>query len=251
MIDLKDKVVLVTGGARDIGRAVSLTMAECGAHVSVNWFDDAAQGEATVAAIRKLGRKAVAVCADVTREEEVQELVARTREALGGTIDVLVNVVGGLVGRKRVDEMDMKFWNTVMDVNMKSTFLTTRAVLPHMPEGGAIINFASQAGHDGGGAGAVLYAATKGGVMSFTRGMAKELGARRIRVNCVAPGMIATSFHDTFTKTEVRQKVAAATPLGREGRAEEVARVVAFLASEASSFINGACIDVNGGAYLG
>jgi len=120
-------------------------------------------------------------------------------------------------------------------------------VLPHMPRGSSIVNFASLAGRDGGGPGSIAYATAKGGVMTFTRGLAKELGARGIRVNAVCPGMINTTFHNTFTKPEVRQKVAAATPLGREGEACEVADLVAYLASEQASFLNGANIDVNGG----
>jgi 3-oxoacyl-[acyl-carrier protein] reductase len=119
-----------------------------------------------------------------------------------------------------------------------------------MAEGGAIVNFASQAARDGGGPGAIAYSSAKGGVMTFTRGLAKELGPRKIRVNSISPGMINTTFHNTFTKPEVRQRVAAATPLGREGEAPEVAALVAFLVSDSSSFINGDSIDINGGTYF-
>ena len=119
-----------------------------------------------------------------------------------------------------------------------------------MADGGAIVNFSSQAGRDGGGPGAIAYATAKGGVLTFTRGLAKELGPRKIRVNCVSPGMINTTFHNTFTKPEVRQRVAASTPLGREGDANEVADLVAYLASENASFINGASVDINGGIYF-
>src|ERR1700692_622580 len=116
-----------------------------------------------------------------------------------------------------------------------------------MTDGGAIINVSSQAGRDGGGPGGIAYGASKGALMSMTRGRAKELGSRRIRVNAVCPGMIATKFHDEFTKPEVRQRVAGMTPLGREGRAEEVADLVAYLASQQASFVNGTCVDINGG----
>ncbi len=155
-----------------------------------------------------------------------------------------------LMGRKLLPDLDEAFWDAVMDVNLKSVYLATRAVLPHMTEGGAIVNFASQAARDGGGFGALAYSAAKGGVLTLTRGLAKELGPKGIRVNCVSPGMINTTFHDTFTKAEVRSNVAAATPLRREGRADEVGDLVLYLASNASSFINGESVEINGGTYF-
>jgi len=119
-----------------------------------------------------------------------------------------------------------------------------------MSAGSSIVNFASQAGRDGGGPGAAAYASSKAAVMTFTRALAKELGPSGIRANCVCPGMISTTFHDTFTKDEVRAKVAAGTPLRREGQAKEVANLVAYLASSESSFITGASLDINGGMYF-
>ena len=126
----------------------------------------------------------------------------------------------------------------------------TKAVVPLMTEGAAIINIASQAGRDGGGPGASAYATSKGAVMTFTRAMAKELGPRNIRVNSLCPGMISTLFHDTFTKDVVRSNVAQATPLKREGGPDEVADVVAYLASSEASFLTGVNLDVNGGLLL-
>lgn len=119
-----------------------------------------------------------------------------------------------------------------------------------MPAGGSIINFSSQAARDGGGPGATAYATGKGAVSTFTRGLAKELGPKGIRVNAVCPGMIATTFHDTFTKSEVRTNVAGATPLRRQGASGEVGNLVTYLASEESSFITGANIDINGGLFF-
>lgn len=250
MAEFSNMVALVTGGARDIGRAVSTLLASRGAAVAVNYFDNPDDARATVAAITAAGGKAAAIRADVTRAAEVAGLVAETRAAFGPAIHVLVNVAGGLMGRKKMEEMDEAFWNAVVAVNLTSVFLVTKEVLPHMPEGGTIVNFASQAARDGGGMGAIAYSSAKGGVLTFTRGLAKELGPRKIRVNCVSPGMINTTFHNTFTKPEVRQKVAAATPLNREGEAAEVAELVAYLASARSSFVNGAAVDVNGGTYF-
>ena len=250
MIDYKDKVALVTGGARDIGRAVSVLLARRGAAVAVNYFDNEEQAIQTVAAITAAGGRAKAIQADVSDPAQVARLVGETRAAFGGTIDVLVNVAGGLVGRKKMEEMDLAFWDFVVGLNLTSVFLVCKEVLPHMPDGGAIVNFTSQAARDGGGPGAIAYAAAKAGVLTFTRGLAKELGPRKIRVNAVSPGMINTTFHNTFTKAEVRQRVAGMTPLGREGEAHEVADLVAYLASGNASFVNGESVEINGGIFF-
>lgn len=250
MNTLEGKVAIVAGGARDIGRAVSEGLAARGAMVAVNYFNNPAEGEATVAAIEAAGGTAIAVGGDMTKRSDVGNLVSQTREAYGESIHILVNVVGGLVARKSLLEMDEDFFEGVMTLNMTSTFMTSKAVVPHMGEGSSIVNFASQAGRDGGGPGASAYASSKGAVMTFTRGMAKELGPSGIRVNCVCPGMISTTFHDTFTKDEVRANVAAGTPLRREGVATEVADLAIYLASSESSFITGASIDINGGMFF-
>ena len=217
MNDLVSKVALVTGGGRDIGRAVSLRLSELGASVAVNYHASRDGAEQTVREITERGGCALAVRASVTDAGDIDRLVETTCKAFGGKIDILCNVAGGLVARKTIAEMDEAFWDAVMAVNLKSVFLVTKAVLPHMPDGGAIVNFASQAARDGGGPGASAYGTAKAGVLNFTRALAKELAPRRIRVNAVSPGMIATKFHDTFTKPEVRQRVAGMTPLGREG----------------------------------
>ena len=133
-----------------------------------------------------------------------------------------------------------------MDLNVTSLFHVANAAIPHMPEGSSIISFASQAGRDSGGPGAIAYAASKGAVMTMTRGMAKELGPK-IRVNSICPGMIDTDFHNTFTKDEVRKNVANATPVKREGSPDDVANLVSFLATDQSSFMTGNCVDINGG----
>lgn len=183
---------------------------------------------------------------DMTSQSDVDALVERTRSELGGTIDVLVHVTGGLVARKTFAEMDAAHWNAVMDLNVTSLFYLAKAATPHMPEGSSIITFASQAGRDGGGPGAVAYAASKGAVMTMTRGMAKEFGPG-IRVNSICPGMIDTDFHNIFTKDEVRKVVANAAPLKREGLPVDVANLTAFLATDQSAFMTGACVDINGG----
>lgn len=244
---LKGKVAVVTGGARDIGRAVSIKLAQEGAKVVVNYFEDENDANETVKIIQGNGGEAISVYADATNEEDISNLVNKTKEKFGGKVDVLVNVAGGLFGRKSITEIDDRFYNLLMDVNFKSVYLVTKAFKPLMDKGGSIVNFSSQAARDGGGPGASLYAAAKGAVMTFTRSLAKEFGPEGIRVNSICPGMIATKFHDDFTKNEVREKVANGTPLRREGQASEVADLVGYLASEESSFITGNNIDINGG----
>ncbi len=244
---LKGKVAVVTGGARDIGRAVCVKLAKEGAKVVVNYFDSDADKDHTLAAIKEVGGEAIAVYGDVTKQEDIDNMVAKTKEAFGDRVDILVNVAGGLFARKTIEEIDEKFYNLVMDVNFKGTVFVTQAFKPLMTEGSSIVNFASQAGRDGGGPGASIYAASKGAVSTFTRALAKELGPQGIRVNALNPGMIATKFHDDFTKDQVRQNVANATPLRREGRAEEVADLVAYLANCESSFLTGNNVDINGG----
>ena len=247
---MKGKVAIVTGGARDIGRQVSLKLAAAGAKVCVNYFGDKSLADETIQLIKEAGGEAIAVYGDMTKAADVKNVVSACVTAFGNTIHVLVNVAGGLMGRKVLADMEEEFWDAVMNVNLKSVYLVTKEVAPHMTEGGAIVNFASQAARDGGGFGAIAYSTAKGGVLTLTRGLAKELGPKGIRVNCVSPGMINTTFHNTFTKPEVRTNVAVATPLRREGKAEEVGDLVLYLASDASSFINGSSVEINGGTYF-
>ena len=249
-IDLSGRVALVTGGGRDIGRAICLGLGEAGATVIVNYRASRDAAEDTVAAVNNAGGSAIAVQADVTRPQEVKRLIEEGVGQCGGKLDILVNNAGGLLARKRLDEMDESFWDAVMDVNLKSVFLVTQTALPHMQEGGSIVNVGSLAARDGGGGGSVAYATAKGGVLTMTRGIAKELAGRGIRVNCVSPGLINTTFHDTFTPDAVRKMVAGKTAVGREGESEDVASVVVFLASDSAAYINGESVEINGGLYF-
>jgi 3-oxoacyl-[acyl-carrier protein] reductase len=244
---LKDKVAIVTGGGRDIGKSVSLQLAAEGARVAVNYRSDAEAAQATVAEIEAVGGTAILVQADVTRPEDVSRLVAETVAAFGQRVDVLVNVAGGMVARKTLADMDEAFFDQVMELNLKSAFLVTKAVLPHLGEGSAIVNLSSLAGRDGGGPGAAIYATAKGALMTFTRSLAKELGPQGIRVNALCPGLIGTSFHYIFSRPEGSRAVAGNTPLRREGHPDEVASAVVFLASNDASFLTGVNMDINGG----
>lgn len=250
MTGLKGKVAIVTGGTRDIGRSCSIKLAEAGAKIVANYYNNKAAGEETVAAIEKIGGQAILVKGDMTLKADVDNLVAETRKAFGDNIDVLVNNVGGLVARKTLSEMDEDFLNSVMSLNLNSTFLATQAVVPYMPHGSAIVNLASLAGRDGGGGGASAYSASKAAVMTFTRSMAKELGPQGIRVNALCPGMIDTTFHDKFTPDAVRKNVEASVPLRRQGHPDDCADTVVYLASDAASYITGANLDINGGMFF-
>ncbi len=244
---LEGKIAVVTGGSRDIGRAISIKLAQEGAQVVINYYSSEAGANETVDEINSLGQKAIAVKADVSNLNDIAHLKAKTIEAFGNRIDILVNNAGGLFARKTLQEFDESFYNQVINVNFKSAVFVTQAFEPLMSEGASIINLSSQAARDGGGAGSALYSSSKGAVSTFTRAMAKELGPKGIRVNALCPGLIGTKFHDDFTKDEVRIRVAGSTPLRREGTAKEVADLVAYLASDESSFITGNNIDINGG----
>ncbi|AOM75751.1 SDR family NAD(P)-dependent oxidoreductase [Pedobacter steynii] len=244
---LKNKVAIVTGGSRDIGRAVSLQLAQEGAKVVINYLSNLANAEETLNLIKENGGEAIIVKGDVTKSAEVTQLIEQARAAFGEEIHILVNVAGGMVARKPTAELGEDFWDAVMDLNLKSVFLVSKATIPYMGSGASIINLSSLAGRDGGGPGASAYATAKGGVTTYTRALAKELGPKNIRVNAVLPGMIATTFHDTFSKPEVRVNVANATLLKREGQASEVADLIVYLASDQASYITGTNIDINGG----
>lgn len=247
---VQGKIAIVTGGARDLGRAISVKLAAEGAKVCVNYFDNEQDAKDTLDIISKAGGEAIMVQGDMTKAADVQHLVGETIKAFGEQIDILVNVVGGIVGRKTITEQDEKWYDFLMDVNMRSCWLCTREVVPHMANGGSIVNFSSLAARDGGGPGASMYATAKAAVMTFTRAMAKELGPQNIRCNALCPGTIATSFHDRFNTPENRERMRQGYPLRREGTAQEVADLVCFLASSESSYLTGTNIDINGGSFF-
>ena len=234
---LENRVIIVTGGARDIGKAISIKLASEGAKVAINYFGSEQGAKDTLSEIEAAGGQALILQGDMTKQDDVAALVEKAQATFDSKeIHGLVNVAGGLLARKTIDEMDLEHFNKVIQLNLNSTFLTTKAISPLMKEGASIVNIASQAGRDGGGPGSSAYACSKGAVITFTRSMAKELGPKGIRVNSLCPGMISTLFHDTFTNDQVRTNVAGATPLRREGSSDEVADAVSYLCSDESSF---------------
>ena len=247
---LKGKVAVVTGGSRDIGRAISIKLAAEGAKVCINYCHNEAKAQETLEAVRSTGGEAILVKADVSRAEDVKRMFEEAAKAFGGQIDILVNNAGGIVGRKGIEEQDEEWYQKLMDLNFKSCWLCTRDVLSYMKNGGSIVNISSQAARDGGGPGSSIYACGKAAMLCHTRAMAKELGPRGIRVNAVCPGMINTYFHDTFTAPESREALHRSAPLRREGEAAEVANLVSFLASDASAYITGNGVDINGGCLF-
>ena len=247
---VQGKVAIVTGGARDLGRAISVKLAAEGAKVCVNYFDNEDDAKETLDIITNAGGEAIIVQGDMTKADDVKRLVGETVKAFGEKIDILVNVVGGIVGRKKITEQDEKWYDFLMDVNMRSCWLCTREVVPYMGDGASIVNFSSLAARDGGGPGASMYATAKAAVMTFTRAMAKELGPQGIRCNALCPGTIATSFHDRFNTPENRERMKQGYPLRREGTAQEVADLVCYLASSESSYLTGKNIDINGGSFF-
>jgi 3-oxoacyl-[acyl-carrier protein] reductase len=246
---LSGKSVLITGGASGIGQGVALALAGEGANVAITYAtSDPAE---TVAKLKALGVKTLALPADLRLEKDCDGVVKETLAAFGD-LDILVANTGGLLKRSRVVETSLELWNEALAINLTSTFLCCRAALRHMEpkKKGNIILMSSLAAHDGGGPGASHYAATKGAVLTYTRALAKEVGPSGIRVNGLAPGLIATRFHDTFSTAEGRKATAERTPLRREGTPQDVAGAALFLASDDSSFLTGETIEVNGGLGL-
>jgi len=248
---LKGEVVLITGASSGIGRATAEAMAREGARVGVNYHRNQKGAEQAVETITKAGGEAVAIRADVTRAEEVHALVEAIRKRWG-RIDILVNNAGDLLARHTLADMTEEYWDAIMDLNLKSVFLMVKAVWEEMAarKRGCIVNLTSIAGRNGGGLGAAAYAAAKGGLLTYTKGLAKELAPHGIRVNGMAPGVIATPYHERYSSPELMQKFVATIPLGRAGTSEEVADAIVFLASPAARYITGETLEVNGGMLM-
>jgi len=249
--DLTGKVALITGASSGIGRATAEMLAANGARVAINFHRNEAGAEAARAEIVRKGGNAITVQADVTRSNEVQSLVDRTVNELG-PIDILVNNAGSLVERLRILELTEERWDEVIDLNLKSAFLCSRAVAASMMERktGAIINVSSIAGRNGGALGSIHYSTAKGGVITFTKGLAKELGPFGVRVNAISPGVIDTPYHEQFSTSDMMKTYVGMIPLGRVGTPCEVAKVVCFLASDAASYLAGETIEINGGMFM-
>lgn len=245
------KVMLVTGASRGIGAAIALAAGKAGYAVAVNYASSGADAEKVVAAITAAGGKAVAIRADVGREDEVMRLFAEVDAKLG-TIDSLVNNAG-IVGRQsRADAMPAELLQRVFAANVFSVFYCNREAIKRMStkhggKGGTIVTISSAAARHGGLPDETHYAASKGALDSMTIGLAKEVGKEGVRVNAVRPGLILTSIHQAHGGDAMLAQMGPTVPIGRAGRPEEVADTVLWLASDASSYVHGALIDVGGG----
>ncbi len=250
-LDLTGKVALITGASSGIGAATATVFAELGAVVAIGYHRNQTGAEQVRDRINGAGGKAIAIRADVRQTTEIHSLVDQARSALG-PIDILVNNAGWLVARFRIQEMTEQSWDEVMDLNLKSAVLCSQAVAGSMTErkSGAIVNVVSIAGRSGGGVGAGPYATAKGGLITFTKALAKELAPHGVRVNGVSPGVIDTPFHQVFSTPEMMRAFVASIPMGRVGTSMEVAKVIAFLASDAASYLAGETIEVNGGQLM-
>ncbi len=249
---LAGRKALVTGGGQGLGAAIARKLIDEGCEVAVHYFSSRDGAEAMVKWAQEAVRKAANFSADLTNPVAAEDLVARATEFLGG-LDILVNNAGDLVERRHLGDLDPAFWSRVQDINVNSLVWVTRAAVPHLArsrDGSSIINLASLAGRKGGHPGSLAYSTAKGAVITWTRALATELGPQGIRVNAVAPGLIlGTNFHQTHTTPDSAAATVGQIPLGRAGSPDDVARAVAYLASEYDGFITGATLDINGGVY--
>ena len=247
--DLKGSRVLVTGASSGIGSATAFLFSEQGSFVGVHYFSTRDGAEKTLKQVKK-NTDGVLLRADVRDEKQVQQMVEQFAEAAGG-IDVLINNAGSLIERQPFETATLDYHEDIYATNVLSVFLVTRAALPYLKESkGNIVNIGSVAGHTGGANGSGMYSGAKAAVATETISMAREFAKYGIRVNNVMPGFIETRFHERFSSAQRKKEVAAKTPLGRNGTAEDVAKAVLFLASEAADFITGEYIAVNGGLYM-
>jgi 3-oxoacyl-[acyl-carrier protein] reductase len=250
-LDLTGKVALITGASSGIGAATASAFAELGAKVAIGYHSNGDGAARVQRQIADAGGKAISIRADMRKSSEIQSMVKEATAQLG-PIDILVNNAGSLVRRMTVAELDEATWNEIFNLNLTSAALCSKAVASSMIERkrGAIINIVSIAGRSGGGPGAGPYSAAKGGLITYTKSLAKELAPHGVRVNAISPGVIDTPFHEVFSTPEVMRNFVAAIPLGRVGTALECAKVIAFLASDAASFVVGETIEVNGGQLM-
>ncbi|RJP27519.1 MAG: SDR family oxidoreductase [Candidatus Omnitrophota bacterium] len=247
----KGKNALITGASSGIGYATAVLMADEGGDIAFTYNRNEVGAKKLKEEIEKKGRKAIPYRVNFTEDEQIEMLSANVEKDLG-PVDILVNNAGGLVERMPFFEISKSRWNEIMALNVWSLVLLSQRIGIKMKErgGGVIVNNASVAGRSGGGPGAMAYGVAKGAVITLTQAMGKELIAVGIRVNALAPGLIDTPFHDQFTPQDVMQGMLSRVPIKRVGTAEEMAKVILFLASDDSSYLVGATVDANGGMWV-
>ncbi len=247
--EFSGKTAVVTGASRGIGAATAVALARQGVSKFLLQYNSYPEGaQQTSDAIRGLGGEAEAVQADLSQPAGIHSFIERIKSP----VDILINNAGSLVARVRLAEYTEDLFDRVMNLNVKSAWFIAQAVTPGMIEkkSGIIVNLSSIAARNGGGSGATIYSAAKAAVSTITKGLAKELAPKGIRVNAVSPGTVDNYFHEQFSNKQILDSVVAQTPAGKLGTNEEVADAIVFLCSDASRFIYGQTIEINGGMYM-
>jgi len=250
--ELKGKTALVTGASRGIGAATAITLARAGVSRVVIHYGGYREGaEETLALVEGAGAEADLASGDLGTPQGIHDFIADLK-VTAPEIDILINNAGSLVQRAKLAEFTPELFDRVMNLNVKSVYFISQAVAPYMisKESGVIVNVSSIAARNGGGPGATIYAAAKAAVSTITKGMAKELAPRGIRVNAVSPGTVDNHFHEVFSNRQILDSVVAQTPAGTLGTNEEVADTILFLCSNASRYIYGQTIEINGGMFM-
>jgi 3-oxoacyl-[acyl-carrier protein] reductase len=250
MNDLKGKLVLITGASTGIGAGCALALGAFGAKVAVHYNSSKDAADQVVAAITKCGGEAFALQGDLRHSAQCERVVDAAATRWGG-IDILINNAGALVQRVPITELADAVFNDIIDLNVRSMMMCTKHAVPHMQKGGSIINLTSVAARTGGGPGASMYAASKGFVSVATKGLARELVSRNIRVNAVSPGVIQTPFHDKFSTPQQLESMRQGIPMARLGTVDECVGAFIYLASQQlSGYVTGQVLEVNGGQYM-
>ena len=248
--DLTGRTALITGAGAGIGQACAKELAQAGAIVGVHYHTSGDAARDTVAEIEQAGGRAILLAGDLSQEADANRVVDEFLAA-AGRLDILVNNAGNPLQRSTIDNCSFELWQQAFGVNIHSAFLVTRRAIPALRANGAgsIINNLSLSVQTGGSGGAGPYAAAKGALQVFTRTLSREL-APLVRANAIMPGVVETRHHEIFTTPEKMEDYRRQTPLGRNSQADEIAHAVLYLASDASRFVTGALIDLNGGRFL-
>ncbi len=252
MTELQGKTVFITGASRGIGAATALAFSNAGVRRFLLHYNSYQEGiDVLSSQLRAAGAEVNVLKADLALREGTEDLV-RGFQSIAIPADVLINNAGSLVQRAKMSEVTPELYDRVMNLNTRSMYFLTQAVVPGMAErgGGRIVNLSSIAARNGGGIGATIYAASKAAVACITKGMARELAPKGIRVNAVSPGTVDNFFHEQFSTRQMLDGVIAQTPAGRLGENEEVADTILFLCSDAARYIHGQTIEINGGMYM-
>ena len=250
MDDLKAKVVLITGASTGIGAACALALGALGCQIVVHYNSSKDAALDVAAAIEASGGQALVQQADLRHSSACESLVAASVKRFG-RIDVLINNAGALVQRMPITEITDAVFDDIISLNVRSMLMCTKYAVPHMPAGSSIINLTSVAARHGGGPGAAMYAGSKGFVSTATKGLAKELVPKGIRVNAVSPGVVVTPFHDKFSTPQQMETMRQTIPMGRLGTVDECVGAFLYFASEKmSGYVTGQVMEINGGQYM-